>query len=458
MSDILEVLPDFDTKPYSHLFYSLGKNNIAVVDLVTSDPKEIARKCPLPSADVARLCADVIRSLQSDVRADLRKIPSTAAQSSEEKCGVARNQFKSEHQIKDINGSDSGPHQRLMTLDPALDDALGGGFQPGHITEIVGESAVGKTQFVLGLLLSVQLAPPRGLGRSAMYVSTEGNLNTKRLSEILNSHPEYQKLPSSERPSMDHVRTTTTNNLQEQEHILRYQLPVAVQRYNVGLIVLDSVAANFRAEHGNYTPTGLRERALELRQLGNMLRQVALERNAVVIVTNQVSDRFESPRAKSTSFLLRSQSPSMSSQSAVPKSEEAAMSRLRTETQSLVHQQRFFTGWGQRPESRNESLKNPALGLTWANQISARIALKLESEGQTYLGGNIWRDKKKQRSLAVVFAPWTAPTKLPIRYEITTHGVVSLREKEDAESAALAKEHPELENPEFWATDDLDLE
>ncbi|KAK5045023.1 hypothetical protein LTR84_010171 [Exophiala bonariae] len=461
MSDILEVLPDFDTKPYSHLFYSLRKNNIAVVDLVTSDPKEIARRCPLPSADVARLCVDVIRSLQSDVRTTLRKIPSSATSVSKEKEEAASSQVKKEVDTKNINSSgDSGnrPDDRLKTLDQVVDNALGGGFRPGHITEIVGESAVGKTQFVLGLLLSVQLAPPRGLGKSAMYVSTEGNLNTKRLCEILNSHPEYQKLSPSERPSMDRVHTTTTNSLETQENILRYQLPIAVRRYDVGLIVLDSVAANFRAEHGNYTPAALRERASELRQLGKMLRQVAVQSNAVVIVTNQVSDRFDHASAKSTSFLLRSQSSAISSSPAVPGSEAAAVSQLRTETQSLVHQQRFFTGWGGRNDTSNESLKNPALGLTWANQISARVALKLESERQSYTGGNIWKDQKKKRSLAVVFAPWTRATNSPIEYEITTQGVVSLSEKEDAESAALAKEHPELENPEFWATDDFDLE
>lgn len=465
MSDILEVLPDFDTKPYSHLFYSLGKNDIAVVDLVTGDPREIARRCPLPSADVARLCADVIRSLQSNVHASLKKkpgsgtTPPSVVPTSKEKRKAESNEVADEARTKNTKRSDNSPGHRLKTLDPALDSALGGGFQPGHISEIVGESATGKTQFVLGLLLSVQLPPPRGLGKSAMYVSTEGRLNTKRLLEMLNSHPEYQKLPNPERPSMDHVHTTITNNLEAQEHILRYQLPVAVERFNIGLIVMDSVAANFRAEHDNHTPAGLRERAVDLRQLGNTLRQVATENNIVVIVTNQVSDRFETASAKSTSFLLRSQSSSMSSSPAVSGSQSAAaISQLRTETQSLAHQQRFFTGWGERTDSRNESLKNPTLGLAWASQISARIALKLEGERQVYTGGNIWRDKKKKRSLAVVFAPWTSPTNPPIRYEIAQQGVVSLSEKEDAEFTALSKEYPELLNPDFWVTDDVDLD
>lgn len=476
MSDILEVLPDFDTKPYSHLFYSLGKNNITVNDLITGDPKVIARRCPLPSADVARLCSDVIQSLQSDVRASLRKKPrissSSTVPASKDKRTEGIEDDRAEN-IKPLSNNTAttspkggvetapktaGPVHKVTTLDPALDKALGGGFQPGHISEIVGESAAGKTQLVLGLLLSVQLPPPRGLGKSAMYISTEAKLNTRRLLEMLNSHPEYQKLHPSERPSMDNVHTTLTNNLEAQEHILRYQLPVAVERFNVGLIVIDSVAANFRAEHGDHTPAGLRERALELRQLGNTLRRIAVESNAVVVVTNQVSDRFDTARAKSTPLMRRSQSPASSSSPAMYGSQAAAAaSQHRTESQSLAHQQQFFTGWGDRAESPHQSLKTPALGLTWANQISARIVLKLESERQAYTGGNIWKDKKKKRSLAVVFAPWTASTNMPVAYEISEQGVVSLSEKEDAESSALSKEYPELLNPAFWATDDDDL-
>lgn len=473
MSDILEVLPDFDTKPYSHLFYSLGKNNITVVDLVTGDPKEIARRCPLPSADVTKLCADVVRSLQVDVHGRLKKKPRKTHPQvvpvSKEKNHAEDHESQGKKEVKDTSSGAkvdvrlqaklNSPLSSVKTLDPVLDEALGGGFRPGHISEIVGESAAGKTQLVLGLLLSVQLPPPRGLGKAAMYVSTEGKLNTRRLAEMLDSHPEYRNMHSSERPSMDYVHTTLTNNLEAQEHVLRYQLPVAVERFNIGLIVIDSVAANFRAEHGNHTPAGLRERASELRQLGSTLRRVAVESNTVVIVTNQVSDRFDDASVKSTQFMRRSQSPAMSSSPAVHASQAAgaAASQYRTETQSLVHQQRFFTGWGDKTEPKHESLKTPALGLTWANQVSARIVLKLESERQTYSGGNIWRDKKKKRSFAVVFAPWTAPTHPPVRYEISEQGVVSLSEKEDAEFSALSKEYPELLNPEFWATDDDDL-
>jgi DNA repair protein RAD57 len=49
-------------------------------------------------------------------------------------------------------------------------------------------------------------------------------------------------------PSLDRIVSIVTPDLESQEHILWYQAPIAIQRYDVGLLVVDSVAANFRAE------------------------------------------------------------------------------------------------------------------------------------------------------------------------------------------------------------------
>lgn len=445
MSDLFEVLPDFDTRPHIHLFHSLEKNDVAVVELITLDPKEIARRCPLPVADVQKLVADVVQALQKDVQTGVRK--GTEA--------LATKAVTVAESVEDEKNDTVVPkgEERVRTLDAGIDEALGGGFQPGHIAEIVGESAVGKTQLVLGLLLSVQLPPPRGLGKGAIYVSTEAPLSTGRLKQMLTSHPEYESLEPGKRPSLDHVHTIVTNDLEAQEHILHYQLPVAVKRHNIGLVVLDSVAANFRAEHETRTPAGLAERAVGLGKLGNMLRRVAIEHNAVVVVTNQVSDRFDDPKS-----MHRSSSPITTSSPTIPGSAlPLAEVERRRETLSLDHQQRFFTGWGDdKDDEKRSQLKNPALGLAWANQISARIVLKMESERQEYSGGNLWRDKKKSRNLGVVFSPWAAPTKPPIRYEIGTQGIMSSAGAERPEDASvpLDKEHSELLSEELWATDD----
>lgn len=485
MSDLLEVLPDFNTKPFTHLFHSLEKNNISVVDLISLEPKEIARKCPLPPVDVQKLRQALVLALQSDLKtlvSQTRKRDSKAARGdsspppvlqagrADQETSPVRNATRGDD-FKDMQLEhvpkfhDPERRLRLPILDPRLDHALRGGFRPGHVSEIAGESAVGKTQLVLGLLLSVQMPPPRGLGKSAMYISTEDSLSTRRLSEMLASHPEYQKLPPNSRPTMDRVHTITANNLAAQEHLIRYRLPIAVPLMNIGLVILDSVAANFRAEHETHTSAGLVDRAADLIHLGNSLRRIAMEFNAVVIVTNQVSDRFDDQGAHSTRTPIHSTpNTDPASSAAVPTLiqpiQAASLQRRRMEVQSLDHQLRFFTGWGSKGPSNYESMKTPALGLAWANQVSARLVLKMEHE-RDYPGiGNGSRDRKRRRSLTVVFAPWAPATPVPIEYEITTSGIKSVGETVDrprnGEEAGEEQEehHPDLLNPQFWDEDE----
>ncbi len=105
-------------------------------------------------------------------------------------------------------------------------------------------SGAGKTQFLLTLLLSAQLPPPLGLSRSTVYISTEAQLSTTRLNQILTSHPRLRDLSASTRPTLANVRAIPVQDLEVQEHIPESQLPTAVRRYNVGLVVVDSFEAN----------------------------------------------------------------------------------------------------------------------------------------------------------------------------------------------------------------------
>jgi DNA repair protein RAD57 len=210
-----------------------------------------------------------------------------------------------------------------------------------------------------------------------------------------------------------------------------------VERYNVGLVIIDSVAANYRAEHGSSVPKDLANRATQLAKLGRMLRRLAVENRLAVVVANQVSDRFGSVADR---VLLNavSSSPSISSSPAsqVRNISNATLhDQARAEIMSLDHQQRFFTGWGDDLEVNADELKTPALGLGWTNQIASRIVLKMEGSRlvskaadapEDFIGGNLWRDRKKRRFLSLVFAPWVGGTLAPVEFEIRKEGIVSI--------------------------------
>lgn len=180
--------------------------------------------------------------------------------------------------------------------------------------------------------------------------------------------------------------------MEAQEHILRYQVPVAIEKQNVGLLVIDSIAANYRAEFdrgkARKGAESFAKRSNQLTQLGSLLRGLASKYNIAVVVANQVADRFttqevvgQSQNGSQTTQRSRPNSPPRSlppkpalySSSVPPDKAETPPSLSTDDPLALDHQQRFFTGWGDDPSVTD--LKTPSLGLSWTNQLGTRIAL-----------------------------------------------------------------------------------
>jgi DNA repair protein RAD57 len=239
-------------------------------------------------------------------------------------------------------------------------------------------------------------------------------------------------LAAKQRPALDKVISIVTPDLESQDHILRYQVPVAIKRHNIGLIVLDSVAANYRAEFerpgANKNGAHMAQRSAELVRLGQLLRDLARSEGIAIVVANQVSDRFERPDM----IHVPSSDPN-----------NAAFEPLMT----LDHQQRWFTGWGDEPHfscgSSVAQLKTPSLGLVWTTQIACRIAL-IKSPIYEDIGGNdggngedtIARElilKGWRRYMKIVFAPWTAPSgegvEGLVEFAIGSAGIAGLAKK-----------------------------
>lgn len=213
--------------------------------------------------------------------------------------------------------------------------------------------------------------------------------------------------------------------MESQEHIIQYQVPVQIQRSNIGLVIIDSIAANFRAEFDNSnnkkSAEALAQRSIQLAKLGTLLRGIARTHHVAVVVANQVLDRFSAPA------MAFEQNPILSQRSAHTQSENSANASGRSTPRlpsnptapplpmilttndplSLDHQQRFFSGWGDDPEYMRD-LKTPSLGLTWTNQLAARVALLKEPilKPQDYLLGPGMDIVGWKRWIKIAFASW----------------------------------------------------
>jgi DNA repair protein RAD57 len=306
---------------------------------------------------------------------------------------------------------------------------------------LTAHSGAGKTQLLLTLLLASQLPPPHGLSKSAIYISTEAALATNRLAQLLSTHPSLVALSPNDKPSLSRILSIQTPDLESQEHILRYQLPVAIKKHGVGLVILDSVAANYRAEFEKKSArdgaASMAKRGSQLVQLGALLRDMARTEGIAIVVANQVADRFTQTNVGSTSNpALRTNSgnsqrgtrentPQHPTQALNPTSNPASQLEgglmLSPEPLTLDHQQRWFTGWGDTQSDTPQNLKTPSLGLVWTNQISCRIALikqPVYASRSLVVGANgedQWNDEeshisKWRRWFKVVFAAWAPPS------------------------------------------------
>lgn len=302
------------------------------------------------------------------------------------------------------------------------------------------------------LLLASQLKPPHGFAKSAIYISTEAVLSTTRLAQLLSNHPALACLPAAEKPTLSRILSIKTPDLESQEHILRYQLPVAIKKHDVGLVVLDSVAANYRAEFdkegaGNGAAASMARRGTQLVQLGALLRELARTEGIAIVVANQVADRFTKAPFNAYSSSSSSASNAASRTTSANSQGHDAMLQpppLQPDQQPLVlspdplsldHQQAWFTGWGDSPYEQLHVQKTPSLGLVWTNQIACRIALKKQPVFatrplvHTVNGHDEWADQdshisKWRRWFKLVFAPWAPPSPgRGIEFEIHKSGI-----------------------------------
>ncbi|OUM68208.1 hypothetical protein PIROE2DRAFT_4219 [Piromyces sp. E2] len=85
-----------------------------------------------------------------------------------------------------------------------------------------------------------------------------------------------------------HIYVETLIDLEMQQHYLYYYLPNILEKLpNIRLIIIDSIAFNFRGENNMLS---LQERAKTLTEIAVRLKEISDKRNLIVICVNQVSD------------------------------------------------------------------------------------------------------------------------------------------------------------------------
>lgn len=228
--------------------------------------------------------------------------------------GTAADTVKISREKADVGGFETGEtvyerRQEIGTITTGVDelDSIlhGSGVQSQSITEVYGEFGSGKSQIAHQLAVNVQLPVEHGgMNQQAYFIDTEDTFRPARIRDMVEGLSDERKLGLMDKfdivPSGEEALETL------KEHVLRninvakafnsnHQIiltETALENAkesdeNIGLLIVDSLTAHFRAE---YVGRGeLAERQQTLNKHLSDINRFADSQNAVVFVTNQVS-------------------------------------------------------------------------------------------------------------------------------------------------------------------------
>lgn len=186
----------------------------------------------------------------------------------------------------------------FSSADVGIDRILGGGIYTHGITEIFGESSTGKSQFLLQLSLAVQLpCAMGGLEGKCVYITTESDLPTQRLQDMIASRQEFKENGVTQ----DKIFTVSCNDLVSQEHILDVQLPILLEQNKgtIKLVIIDSISHHIRVELRSNSFRESQDNRFYLDQLAERLLEMANKHSLAIVVANQVGDKPLPERASS---------------------------------------------------------------------------------------------------------------------------------------------------------------
>ncbi|KAG5363676.1 DNA repair and recombination protein [Yarrowia sp. B02] len=393
-----DITIEFEDR-YEDQFETFAKYSVSTCDLLTADPRLVGAWGEQKVLKCHGLATDLEKRISEQI-------------------SMERVDF-------DLSTSEE-PADLIRTGVSKIDTVLHGGIPTGTLCEVAGESAAGKSHFLLQLCVNVQLAPGNGgVGKKAVFISTESGLETRRLVQMMN-HVTKQGHGNI---SLERVSFIACKDLEQQDRVFQYNLPNLLEDNSYGLVVIDSLAAHYRSEEltskGDFSS---RDKRL-LRTLHN-LKGLTRKHNVAIVFANQISalpGRELSIGAEILPTLLEKQLPYFSgwkipivshTQDLRAKQPDPSQDFMLSSSQSDTHpagspMPSQISSQHSQPSSSQPSFqmgsKMPTLGQVLANSVDIRMVLKHSDAGRTF---------------EVVYSnPYRLDTSV-VPYEITTGALV----------------------------------
>jgi len=162
-----------------------------------------------------------------------------------------------------------------------LNDWLGGGYEAGVVTMIVGPAGSGKSNF------SILAACSQAREKKVIFVDTEGGFSVERVLQIIGE--------KNKEKILGNIYLLNPTNFLEQKQDFE-KLRKYLKNEEVGLIVVDSISMLYRLELGEAVSSENKEKITEVnRDVAKQMRtlvEISRKRNIPILITNQVYSEF----------------------------------------------------------------------------------------------------------------------------------------------------------------------
>lgn len=169
----------------------------------------------------------------------------------------------------------------LTTGSAKVDEMLDGGIETGTITEILGGSRTGKTQFCHTLAVTCQLPAARGgTEGKCLYIDTEGSFRPERIRSIAER---FELNPDSVLKNI--VCARAYNSEHQLQLLIDGSKLMAESRF--GLVIVDSAITHFRIDFDGRGAHFARQ--IKLSRFFQKLQRMTDEFGVAVVTTRRAS-------------------------------------------------------------------------------------------------------------------------------------------------------------------------
>ncbi len=223
---------------------------------------------------------DTLMSIATMSAADLSEVADLGSKTANKIIIAARKELDLGFQTGSDKLEERKSMAKISLSSENFNDLLDGGVETQSITEFYGEFGSAKTQCALQLAVNCQLPEEDGgLDKGVVFIDTEDTFIPERVEQMA----EGAGLDPEE--VLDNIFVARAYN-SDHQILLAEKAQDIIKKNDIGLIVVDSLTAQFRSD---YVGRGqLAERQQKLNKHMHTLQRLANTFNTAVVVTNQV--------------------------------------------------------------------------------------------------------------------------------------------------------------------------